>query len=100
MKLSNFEILAKILKMIFLIRILINHAWSKAYKIMLYKQKDVLSVFEKFHPKKRKNLNFVYTRLRYALKKFCMQNFFLESVCLTTKFILRLKKTGALLKQI
>ena len=59
---------------------------------MLYKQKDVLSVFEKFHPKKRKKLKLCVYKIALCTKKNLHAKIFLEIVFLTKKFILRLKK--------
>ena len=56
----------------------------------------VFSQFEKkiIQRKRKKNSNFVYPGLRYAEKKtkFACKKIFLESVCLSKKFNLRLRK--------
>ena len=63
---------------------------------MPYKKRGVLSSFEKCYQEKRKKKSHISTSrtTSYTQKiKFCMQNFFSKKVCLSTKIILRLKRT-------
>ena len=62
---------------------------------MPYKKAGVFSLFKKnLSGVKGKNSNFCasWTTLCRQKIKICLQNFFLENVCLSTKFYLSLKK--------
>ena len=66
----------------------------KAFINIPYKKIGVLSVFEKVIQRNGKKSNFCVSRTTFETQKFkfCMQKLFLENACLSTKFVLVLKK--------
>ena len=68
---------------------------------MPYKKTGNFSLFKKSYPEKRKKLQFlcIVDYVMQTKKLNLHANFFLENVCLNTKFDLRLKKTKKFLGQ-